>query len=109
MRQSIPFHTIYKIHFLVFSLIRYSSDSKSLLSKIKCLGVFFAMLHKNAVIQKEIPFTLLLVYFMWKLSLSLHDFTAYWFSLSHCPTEFKRNDASSYLIYREGMGLYINV
>lgn len=49
LRQSIPFHAICKIHLSAFSLIRHSSDCKSLLSKIKCLGFFLAMLHKKAV------------------------------------------------------------
>lgn len=60
LRQSIPFHAICKIHLSAFSLIRHSSDCKSLLSKIKCLGFFLATLHKKAVQHKDTPCTAVL-------------------------------------------------
>lgn len=65
--QSIPFHTVGKIHLPVLSLIRHSSDWKSLLSKIKCWGLFLDTLHKKAVLHKDTHHALL--YFIWKQSL----------------------------------------
>lgn len=47
LRQSTPFQTTCKIHLPGLSLIRHSSDWKSLLSKIKCLSLFLATLHKK--------------------------------------------------------------
>lgn len=64
LRQSIRFHSNCKIHLSVLSLIRHSSDWKSLLSKIKCLGFLLATLHRKAVLHKDTHHALL--FFIWK-------------------------------------------
>lgn len=64
LRQSIRLHSNCKIHLSVLSLIRHSSDWKSLLSKIKCLGFLLATLHRKAVLHKDTHHALL--YFIWK-------------------------------------------